>query len=122
MTDKVYAAIAAVMGALAKRGISKDETNTFDKYKFRGIDAVYNALAPLLSEHGLLILPRVVERRSEERVSQKGGAVFYITVAVEFDFVCAEDGSKHVVRAYGEAMDRGDKGTVIGYAKHGEVP
>lgn len=108
---KVYAAIAAVMGALAKRGISKDETNTFDKYKFRGIDAVYNALAPLLAEHGLLILPRVLERHSEERVSQKGGAVFYVTVAVEFDFVSVEDGSMHTVRAYGEAMDRGDKGT-----------
>ena len=108
---KVYAAIAAVMGDLAKRGISKDETNTFDKYKFRGIDAVYNALAPLLSAHGLLILPRVLERQSEERASQKGGALFYVTVAVEFDFVSAEDGSKHTVRAYGEAMDRGDKGT-----------
>lgn len=108
---KVYAAIAGVMGDLAKRGISKSETNTFDKYKFRGIDAVYNALAPLLAEHGLLILPRVLERHSEERASQKGGALFYVTVKVEFDFVCAEDGSKHTICAYGEAMDRGDKGT-----------
>lgn len=107
----VYQAIAAVMGDLAKSGISKDQTNTFDKYKFRGIDDVYNTLAPLLAKHGLLILPRVLERTSEERTSQKGGAVFYITVAVEFDFVSADDGSKHTVRAYGEAMDRGDKGT-----------
>ena len=107
----VYAAIASVMGDLAKSGISKDQTNTFDKYKFRGIDDVYNALAPLLSKHGLLILPRVLERHSEERTSQKGGAVFYITVAVEFDFIAAADGSKHTIRAYGEAMDRGDKGT-----------
>lgn len=108
---KVYAAIAGVMGDLAKSGISKDQTNTFDKYKFRGIDDVYNALAPLLSAHGLLILPRVLERHSEERASQKGGALFYVTVKVEFDFVCAEDGSKHTICAYGEAMDRGDKGT-----------
>lgn len=107
----VYQAIAAVMGDLARRGISKDQTNTFDKYKFRGIDDVYNALAPLLAEHRLLILPRVLERTSEERTSKDGKAVFYITVAVEFDFVSADDGSKHTVRAYGEAMDRGDKGT-----------
>lgn len=107
----VYRAIANVMGDLARQGIAKDQTNTFDKYKFRGIDAVYNALAPLLAKHGLLILPRVLERTSEERTSQKGGAVFYITVAVEFDFVAAEDGSVHTIRAYGEAMDRGDKGT-----------
>lgn len=107
----VYQCIAAVMGDLSKSGISKDETNTFDKYKFRGIDAVYNALAPLLAKHGLLILPRVLERYSEERASQKGGALFYVTVKVEFDFVAAQDGSKHTVCAYGEAMDRGDKGT-----------
>jgi hypothetical protein len=107
----VYSAIAAVMGDLAKSGISKDQTNTFDKYKFRGIDDVYNALAPLLSKHGLLILPRVTERTSEERTSKNGGAVFYVTVAVEFDFVAASDGSTHTIRAYGEAMDRGDKGT-----------
>ena len=107
----VYKAIAAVMGDLAKQGIGKNETNTFDKYKFRGIDSVYNALAPLLSKHGLLILPRVLERYSEERSSGNGKALFYITVAAEFDFVAAEDGSKHTVRAYGEAMDRGDKGT-----------
>src|SRR6185312_11327027 len=107
----VYAAIAAVMGELAKVGISKDQTNTFDKYKFRGIDDVYNALAPLLAKHKLLVLPRVLERHSEERTSQKGGAIFYVTVAVEFDFIAAEDGSKHTIRAYGEAMDRGDKGT-----------
>lgn len=110
-TRSVYQAIAAVMGDLAKSGISKDQTNKFDKYKFRGIDDVYNALAPLLAKHGLLILPRVLQRTSEERTSKDGKAVFYITVAVEFDFVSADDGSKHTVRAYGEAMDRGDKGT-----------
>lgn len=108
---KVYQAIANVMGDLAKTGISKDQTNSFDKYKFRGIDDVYNAMAPLLAKHGLVILPRVLERLSEERVSQKGGAVFYVTVKAEFDMVAAEDGSKHTVCAYGEAMDRGDKGT-----------
>jgi hypothetical protein len=107
----VYAAIAAVMGDLAKTGISKDQTNTFDKYKFRGIDDVYNTLAPLLARHGLLILPRVLERHSEERASKDGKAMFYITVAVEFDFVASADGSVHTIRAYGEAMDRGDKGT-----------
>lgn len=107
----VYKAISAVMGDLAKTGVAKGQTNTFDNYKFRGIDDVYNALAPLLSKHGLVILPRVLERTSEERTSKKGDALFYITVKAEFDFVAAEDGSKHTVCAYGEAMDRGDKGT-----------
>ena len=107
----VYKSINAVQAELAKQGISKDSTNTFDNYKFRGIDAVYNALSPLLAKHGLCILPRMLSRSCEERQSQKGGALFYVTVEAEFDFVCAEDGSKHTVKTYGEAMDRGDKAT-----------
>jgi len=108
---KVYQAINAVQSDLAKSGIGKDSTNTFDNYKFRGIDAVYNALAPLLAKHGLCVLPRMLTRTCEERVSQKGGALFYVTVEAEFDFVSAEDGSKHTVKTFGEAMDRGDKAT-----------
>ena len=46
-----------------------------------------------------------------ERVSQKGGALFYVTVDAEFDFVSAEDGTKHTVKTFGEAMDSGDKAT-----------
>jgi len=107
----VYKTINAVQADLAKAGIGKDSTNTFDKYKFRGIDAVYNALAPLLAKHGLCVLPRMLTRTVEERESKSGGALFYVTVEAEFDFVCAEDGSKHTVKTFGEAMDRGDKAT-----------
>ena len=80
-------------------------------YNFRGIDDVYNTIAPLLSKHGLCILPRVLSRECVERVSQKGGALFYVTVDAEFDFVSAEDGTKHTVKTFGEAMDSGDKAT-----------
>lgn len=107
----VYKAIAAVQGELAAKGISKDSENSFDNYKFRGIDAVYNALSPLLSKHGLCVLPRIIERDLQERVSRKGEPMFYVTVTAEFDFVSSEDGSCHTVRTYGEAMDRSDKAT-----------
>jgi hypothetical protein len=101
-----------VQSELSKLGISKDRTNTQGAgYKFRGIDDVYNAIAPLLAEHGLCILPRILSRQCEERQSKSGGALFYVTVEAEFDFVCAEDGSKHTVKTFGEAMDSGDKGT-----------
>lgn len=107
----VYQCIAAVQADLAKNGIGKDDENTFDRYKFRGIDAVYNALAPLLAQHGLNILPRIIERDCQERLSKKGDPMFYVTVTAEFDLVSAADGSVHVVRTYGEAMDRSDKAT-----------
>lgn len=109
---KVYQAINAVQADLSKTGITKDRTNTQGSgYKFRGIDDVYNSIAPLLSKHGLCILPRVLSRTCDERISKNGGALFYVTVEAEFDFVSAEDGSKHTVKTFGEAMDSGDKAT-----------
>lgn len=109
---KVYQAINAVQGALAKTGIAKTRTNSQGAgFKFRGIDDVYNAIAPLLADHGLCILPRMLSRVCEERISKSGGALFYVTVEAEFDFVAMEDGSKHTVKTYGEAMDSGDKAT-----------
>jgi hypothetical protein len=106
---KVYEKIAAVTAELSKIGISKDSKNQSQGYAFRGIDAVYCALSPLLSKHGLCILPRVTDRQVIERQNRQGTALFYVTLTVEFDFVAAEDGSKHTVITVGEAMDSGDK-------------
>jgi len=108
---KVYAAISAVQRQLAVEGIAKDSKNAAQGYNFRGIDAVYNALSPILALHKLCILPRILKRECVERESAKGAALFYVTVEAEFDFVAAEDGSKHTVRTFGEAMDSGDKAT-----------
>ena len=109
---KVYAAINAVQRALSVSGIEKNRRNTQGSgYNFRGIDDVYNAIAPLLAEHGLCIVPRFLTRVCEERQSKAGGALFYVTVEAEFDFISSEDGSKHTARTFGEAMDSGDKAT-----------
>jgi hypothetical protein len=110
-TMNVYEAIAAVSAELAVAGIGKDRKNAQQGYSFRGIDDVFNALAPVLARHSLVILPRVMSREVVERQTQKGGALFYVTVGVEFDFVSAKDGSKHTVVTYGEAMDSADKAT-----------
>ncbi|WNY87459.1 ERF family protein [Leclercia adecarboxylata] len=107
----VYKAISAVARDMAEVGISKDRENRQQGFAFRGIDQVYNALAPMLAKHGLVILPRITERTVTERVTQKGGVLFYVVVKAEFDFVATEDGSKHTVVTYGEAMDSGDKAT-----------
>ncbi|HEE0054663.1 ERF family protein [Citrobacter freundii] len=112
MTEKkVYTAISAVAKDMATTGISKDRKNEQQGFNFRGIDQVYNALAPALVNHGLLILPRITERTVTERTTQKGGVLFYVVVKADFDFVSTEDGSIHTVTTYGEAMDSGDKAT-----------
>lgn len=108
---KVYAAISAVARDMAATGIRKDRKNAQQGFNFRGIDQVYNALAPALVNHGLLILPRMTERTATERINKNGTALFYVVVKAEFDFVSTEDGSVHTVTTYGEAMDSGDKAT-----------
>ncbi len=108
---KVYQAITAVQMALSKEGISKSRNNAQQGYKFRGIDDVYNALSPMLAANQLCILPRCLSRTVVERTTQKGGVLFYVCIEAEFDFVSAEDGSKHTVKMFGEAMDSGDKAT-----------
>lgn len=111
MTTAVYQAICAVQADLAQRGIGKDRRNQQQGYNFRGIDDVFNALAPVLAKHKLTVIPRMLRRDCVERTNAKGTALFYVTIEAEFDFVSAEDGSKHTAKTYGEAMDSGDKAT-----------
>lgn len=108
----VYKAINAVQTELASIGITKSRRNNQGNgYNFRGIDDVYNTISPLLAKHGLCILPRVLSRQCVERKSNSGGNLFFITVEMEFDLVSSEDGSKHTIKTFGEAMDSGDKAT-----------
>lgn len=107
----VYGAIAAVQAALAKQGIAKARKNQQQGYDFRGIDDVYAAIAPLLAEHGLCIIPRVLSRTCTERQTQRGGALFYTCCDVEYTVAAVKDGSTVTARIMGEAMDSGDKST-----------
>jgi hypothetical protein len=65
----------------------------------------------MLAENGLCIIPRILSRVCEERTTQKGNALFYVTVEAEYDLVAAKDGSKHTAKVFGEAMDSADKAT-----------
>jgi hypothetical protein len=112
MTDlAVFKAINAVQAALCKEGIAKDRRNAQQGYNFRGIDDIYNTLSGLLADNGLCILPEVLERTQVERITQKGGALFYTTVKVKYTIVSAVDGSQFITATYGEAMDSADKST-----------
>jgi len=107
----VYQAIAAVMQDVGREGIAKGRRNEMQKYNFRGIDDVYNALAPILARHHLIIVPRVLTRDKTEQASKNGGVLFYVVVHVEFDIICSVDGSRITAATYGEAMDSADKAT-----------
>ena len=107
----VYRAINAVQASLAKTGIAKNQQNQQQRYNFRGIDDIYNALASLLAVHGLCIMPTVLERIVVEVPTQRGGKMNHVTVKVRLDFISSEDGSCKPIEVYGEAMDSGDKAT-----------
>lgn len=110
-TPQVYAAICKATKAIGQYGIGKDKKNEAQGYKFRGIDDCYNALNAVLAGAGLCVLPRMVSRVVEERTTKSGAPLFYVTVDAEYDFVAVEDGSKHTVKVFGEAMDSADKAT-----------
>ena len=107
----VYQAICEITGKMAATGIAKTRRNSQQGYEFRGIDDVYAALSRMLAESKLCVLPYVEDRTVKERETKNGGVLFYTVLTVDFHFVSAIDGSTHVVRTVGEAMDSGDKST-----------
>jgi hypothetical protein len=95
--------------------IGKESENTQQKYKFRGIDAVYNALNPVMSELGLFICPEILDHRREERISEKTyngqttqTVLKYSILTIKYTLY-APDGSNVSCVVVGEGMDSGDK-------------
>jgi hypothetical protein len=105
----VYRAINAVAADLAKAGIPKTHSN--EDYHYRSIDDVLNRLAPLLAKHRLCVLPRVLHRAASQRRGDQGASVTMVELKVAFDFVSADDGSRHSIKVFAEALDSGDKAT-----------
>lgn len=108
---KVYLAMSAVQDEISKLGISKNRKNLQQGYVFRGIDEIYNTLAPIFAKHKLLIIPNVLSREQTERTTKRGDALFSVVVNTKFTFISAEDGSTVEATTYGEAMDTADKAT-----------
>jgi hypothetical protein len=104
----IFKALNAVQSELAQLGIGKNQRNDFDKYQYRGIDDVLNALAPILARNGVLIVPSVVEKELRQVATQKGGMMNFATLRVDYTMYDSE-GDSITHTAYGEAMDRGDK-------------
>lgn len=104
--QKIYSAIVATMKDIG--AIGKKDKNDFDKYMFRGIDAVYNALQPAMVKNGIFVAPRLMCIEQSDRLSRKGETMIHTKVEVLYTFF-AEDGSFVEVVVPGEAMDRSDK-------------
>ncbi|MDO5532581.1 ERF family protein [Sutterella sp.] len=113
----VHAAIVRAADELRKRGIAKDRTVTAGgTFKYRGIDAVYEALSPILAEQQLAIRPSRIEVLSagtvKTTVQGKGERVSReLRILIEYVITCATDGSSVTFQSLGEGIDSGDKAT-----------
>lgn len=105
---KIYAAITNTMRDIG--AVGKNDVNTYDKYRFRGIDAVMNALNPAMIKNGIFAIPTVLDCHREEREGKSQTVMMYTVLTVRYDFF-ADDGSSVSAVVIGEAMDRSDKST-----------
>lgn len=113
MSSLIYKKMSDVMKDVG--AIGKDQKNTQQGFKFRGIDQFVNALYPALTKHGVFMSPRATsfthELKDVVRGSGKAGVDKHVSIMMEYDFY-AEDGSKVTVGPVpAEGLDSGDKAT-----------
>lgn len=92
------------------RGLAKKERNENQKFNFRGIDAVVNAVGPALRDAGGFIVPSVVSADYSQSPSKQGGINNIAHLIVDFELHGSE-GEPIIGRVAAEAFDSGDKAT-----------
>jgi len=108
MTDKptVVEALSAVMGSV--QGVRKADRNEQQRFMFRGIDAVMNAVGPALRTHGVVVVPLAEEMTSETYETSKGTQMRNVTIRIRWRFYGPAGDFIEAV-SIGEAADSGDK-------------
>ena len=104
----IYDAICGVMEDIGIVG--KNDYNKQQGFKYRGIDAVMNALNPAMIKHKIFCVPEILEQSREERQTKNGASLIYSVCKIRYHFYAA-DGSQVEAVVIGEGMDSGDKAT-----------
>lgn len=108
----IYAKMAAVMKDIG--AVGKDQKNTVQGFKFRGIDQFVNALHPALTKHGVFMTTEVLSYTDKlqevTRSSGKAGIDKHVSITMKYTFH-AEDGSSVFSSVPAEGLDSGDKAT-----------
>ena len=102
----VHQALTKVMGDV--QAVRKDSKNQAQKFNFRGIDAVMNAVGPALRKHGLTILPEDVEVHRSNGTTANGKQTAEVVIKVTYRIYGPSGDSIHG-KVAAEAMDFGDK-------------
>jgi hypothetical protein len=112
----IYQAMAAILADVDHIGKDRQaDMGGAGKYKFRGIDDIYNALHKSFAKYGVFIIPRIVN--SELEIQEKEKTYNGVTtktysqsakLTIEFIFASA-DGSSITAVGFGYALDSSDK-------------
>ena len=102
----VHQALSRVMGDV--QAVRKDSKNQAQKFLFRGIDAVLNAVGPALRKHGVTILPEDVEVHRSNGTTTSGKQTAEVVIKVTYRIYGPNGDSIHG-KVAAEAMDFGDK-------------
>jgi hypothetical protein len=104
----IYAALSAVMADVDH--VAKRDRNEQQRFLFRGVDAVVNAVGPVLRKHHVLVIPQTESVDYAQLTTRNGGSMTSCRVVVTYTFY-AEDGSNISSRVAAESFDSGDKST-----------
>lgn len=100
--------VLAVMADV--QGLAKKDRNDHQKFNFRGIDAVMNAVGPALRKAGGFISPFVDRAEYVTVPSKAGGSMVNARLVVTFS-VYGSEGEPITGTVAAEAFDSGDKAT-----------
>lgn len=103
---QIHAALAAVMADCTH--VAKRDRNDHQRFLFRGIDAVVNAVGPILRKHSVTVRPVVQSVTYEDVKTSTGKTSTACRVVVDYVFA-ALDGSEVSATVAAEAWDHGDK-------------
>lgn len=108
MTEQltVHQALSKVMEAV--QAVRKDSENQAQRFNFRGIDAVMNAVGPALRKYGVVILPEEVDVHRSNGTTSSGKQTAEVVVKVTYRVYGPAGDSIHG-KVAAEAMDFGDK-------------
>lgn len=107
MTDAPLIYGKLIEAARLMEGVEKGGHNTAQNFKFRGIEQLTKACAPIFKEVGIVVVPQM---RWLEHVPQPDGKGFRAIVEASYSFY-AEDGSSVTTTTIGEGVDSYDKAT-----------
>lgn len=102
----VHQALSKVMAEV--QAVRKDSKNQAQRFNFRGIDAVMNAVGPALRKHGVTILPEDVEVHRSNGTTANGKQAAEVVIKVTYRVYGPAGDSIHG-KVAAEAMDFGDK-------------